>query len=475
MALRADFLWGGAVAAHQIEGGWQEGGKGISIADVMTAGDNVTKTPRRITDGVLEGENYPNHEASDFYHHYKEDIALLAEMGFKCFRTSIAWTRIFPKCDENEPNEEGLKFYDDLFDECLKYGIEPIVTLSHFEMPYYMAKHYGGFRNRKCIDFFVKFAKVCFERYKDKVKYWMTFNEINNQADPTPHHLVQEGAILAKDGEDLEYIMYQSAHYELVASALAVKAGHEINPDFKIGCMIAMCPVYPYSCKPEDVLAAQRFMQGKYWYTDVHVKGKYPSWLAKKYERKGWNMDITDEDLAILREGTVDYIAFSYYMSFAVEAKTDNPYYDYREADFVKNPHVKASDWGWQIDAMGLRYSLNWFADRFDVPLMIVENGFGAYDKVEEDGTIDDGYRIEYLGNHIKAMIDAVENEGIDLIGYTMWAPIDIVSASTGEMDKRYGFVYVDKNNAGEGTLGRSKKKSFEWYKEVIATNGANL
>lgn len=475
MSLRADFLWGGAVAAHQIEGGWQEGGKGISIADVMTAGDNVTKTPRRITDGVLEGENYPNHEASDFYHHYKEDIALLAEMGFKCFRTSIAWTRIFPNCDEEKPNEEGLKFYDDLFDECLKYGIEPIVTLSHFEMPYYMAKHYGGFRNRKCIDFFVKFAKACFERYKDKVKYWMTFNEINNQADPTPHHLVQEGAILAKDGEDLEYVMYQSAHYELVASALAVKAGHEINPDFKIGCMIAMCPVYPYSCKPEDVLAAQRFMQGKYWYTDVHVKGKYPSWVFKKFERKGWNLDITEDDLSILKSGVVDYIAFSYYMSFAVEAKQDNPYFDYREADFVKNPHVKASDWGWQIDAMGLRYSLNWFADRFDVPLMIVENGFGAYDKVEEDGMIDDTYRIEYLGNHIKAMIDAVENEGIDLIGYTMWAPIDIVSASTGEMDKRYGFVYVDKNNAGEGTLARSKKKSFEWYKKVIATNGANL
>lgn len=477
MALREDFLWGGAVAAHQIEGGWQEGGKGISIADVMTAGDNITKTPRRITDGVLPDENYPNHEASDFYHHYKEDIALLAEMGFKCFRTSIAWTRIFPRCDESEPNEEGLKFYDDLFDECLKYGIEPIVTLSHFEMPYYMAKHYGGFTNRKCIDFFVKFATACFERYKDKVKYWMTFNEINNQADPIPHHLVQEGGILpeACKGEDLEKIMYRSAHYELVASALAVKAGRKINPNFQIGCMIAMCPIYPNSCKPEDVLAAQRFMQGKYWYTDVHVKGKYPNWLPKKFARKSWDLDITNEDLAILKEGTVDYIAFSYYMSFVVEAKNDNPYYDYREADFVKNPHVKASDWGWQIDAMGLRYALNWFADRFDVPLMIVENGFGAYDKVEEDGSIDDSYRIEYLGNHIRAMMDAVENEGVDLVGYTMWAPIDIVSASTGEMDKRYGFIYVDKNNAGEGTLNRSKKKSFHWYKQVIATNGQNL
>ncbi len=474
MALRKDFLWGGAVAAHQIEGGWQEGGKGISIADVMTAGDNITKTPRRITDGVLEGENYPNHEASDFYHHYKEDIALLAEMGFKCFRTSIAWTRIFPKCDEDEPNEEGLKFYDDLFDECAKYGIEPIVTLSHFEMPYYMAKEYGGFRNRKCIDFFVKFAKVCFERYKDKVKYWMTFNEINNQADPTPHHLVQEGAILAVEGEDLERVMYQSAHYELVASALAVKAGHEINPDFMIGCMIAMCPIYPYSCKPEDVLASEKFMQGKYWYTDVHVKGKYPKWLNIKFARKGWELDITKEDLDILAEGKVDYIAFSYYMSYAVEAKDNNPHYDYTEKDFVRNQYLKASDWGWQIDAMGLRYAMNWFADRFDVPLMIVENGFGAYDKIE-DGMVHDDYRIEYLSNHIKAMMEGVNEDGIDLLGYTMWAPIDIVSASTGEMDKRYGFVYVDKNNQGEGTLARSRKKSFYWYKEAIATNGECL
>ena len=260
-----------------------------------------------------------------------------------------------------------------------------------------------------------------------------------------------------------------------MASALAVKAGHAINPDFMIGCMIAMCPIYPYSCKPVDVLAAEKFMQGKYFFTDVHVKGKYPNWVMKKFQRKGYNLDITEEDLAILAEGTVDYIAFSYYMSYAVEAKETNPHYDYTEYDYVRNHFLKASDWGWQIDATGLRYAMNWFADRFDVPLMIVENGFGAYDKVEDDGTVNDDYRVEYLGNHIKSMIECVEEDGIDLLGYTMWAPIDIVSASTGEMDKRYGFVYVDKNNAGEGTLARSKKKSFYWYKEVIATNGECL
>jgi len=475
MGLRKDFLWGGAVAAHQIEGGWNEGGKGPSIADVMTAGDNKTHTPRRITDGILEGENYPNHEASDFYHHYKEDIALMAEMGFKCFRTSIAWTRIFPRCDEETPNEEGLKFYDDVFDECLKYGIEPVVTLAHFEMPYTLAKEYGGFMNRKAIDFFVKYATVVFERYKHKVKYWMTFNEINNQAEPTPHHLIQEGALLVSNEDDLEYMMYQSAHFELVASAKAVKVAHEINPDMMVGCMIAMCPVYPASCKPNDIFAAQRFMQGKYWFTDVHAKGTYPRWLTTKWARKGWTFDITEEDLQILKEGIVDYIGFSYYMSFAVEAREDNPYYDYREGDFIRNTNLKASDWGWQIDPTGLRYALNWFTERFDQPMMIVENGFGAYDKIEEDGMIHDDYRIDYLRSHIKAMIESVEYEGTDLLGYTMWAPIDIVSASTGEMEKRYGFIYVDKDNEGNGTLERARKKSFYWYKRVIETNGEDL
>lgn len=475
MSLRKDFLWGGAVAAHQIEGGWQEGGKGISIADVMTAGDNVTGAPRRITDGVIEGENYPNHEATDFYHHYKEDIKLLAEMGFKAFRTSIAWTRIFPRGDEDTPNEAGLAFYDDLFDECHKYGIEPIVTLSHFELPWTIVKEYDGFKNRQVIDFFVKFAKVCFERYQYKVKYWMTFNEINNQADPIQHHILQEGGILLKEDDNPEEVMFQSAHYELVASALAVIEGHKINPDLQIGCMIAMNPIYPLTCKPEDNLAAQGAMHGKYWFADVHCKGRYPKYVFKKWERCGYNIDVTEEDLKILKEGTVDYIGFSYYMSFATGEREDNPYYDYSENYFTKNKYLKASDWGWQIDPSGLRWALNWFSDRYDLPMIIVENGFGAYDKKEADGSVDDSYRIDYLRSHIKAMIDAVNEEGVDLFGYTMWAPIDIVSASTGEFDKRYGFIYVDKNNKGEGTLERSKKKSFYWYKDVIATNGEKL
>ncbi len=475
MALRKDFLWGGAVAAHQLEGGWKEGGKGISVADVMTAGSVDKK--REITDGVIEGLNYPNHEAIDFYHRYKEDIALFAEMGFKCFRTSIAWTRIFPNGDEETPNEEGLKFYDDLFDECLKYGIEPVITLSHFELPYHLVTEYGGFRNRKCIDFFVRFAKVCFERYKNKVKYWMTFNEINNQANYVDDFApFTNSGIKYKEGENREFIMYQAAHYELVASAEAVRIGHEINPDFQIGCMIAMCPIYPATCKPEDIFMATSAMHKRYWFADVHIRGAYPKYMTKFFERKGYNLDITQEDLDILSKGCVDYIGFSYYMSFAVKHSEDNVHYDYDETkDLVRNEYVKASDWGWQIDPIGLRYALNWFYDKYELPMFIVENGFGAIDVKKEDGTVDDQPRIEYFRNHIKAMKDAVEEDGVDLMGYTPWGCIDLVSASTGEMKKRYGFIYVDKNNDGSGTLERSKKKSFDWYKKVIATNGEDL
>lgn len=474
-SLRKDFLWGGAVAAHQLEGGWNKDGKGVSVADVMTVGANGV--PREITNGVLQGKNYPNHEGIDFYTHYKEDIKLFAEMGFKCFRTSIAWTRIFPEGDESEPNELGLKFYDELFDECLKYGIEPVITLSHFEMPYHLVTEYGGWRNRKMIGFFVRFAEVCFTRYKDKVKYWMTFNEINNQANYNEDFApFTNSGIAYQAGENREKIMYQAAHYELVASALAVKIGHEINPDFQIGCMIAMCPIYPLSCKPEDMMMSVSAMHKRYWFTDVHVRGYYPAYLEKYFQRKGFNLDITVEDKLLLLEGCVDYIGFSYYMSFTTESKSDNPQYDYDESkDLVRNPYVQASDWGWQIDPVGLRYAMNWFYDRYQLPLFIVENGFGAIDQLNSDGTIDDDYRIDYLKAHIEAMKTAVEEDGIDLLGYTPWGCIDLVSAGTGEMKKRYGFIYVDKDNEGQGTLKRSKKKSFDWYKQVIATNGEQL
>lgn len=472
--LPKNFLWGGAVAAHQLEGAWQEDGKGVSVADVMTVGG--PEKARTITDGVVPGEYYPNHDGIDFYHRYKEDIALFKEMGFNSFLTSIAWTRIYPNGDETQPNEAGLQFYDDLFDELLRNGIEPVVTLSHFELPYHLVTEYGGFRNRKLIEFFVRFATTCFERYKNKVKYWMTFNEINNQAnfidDFAPF---TNSGLRYQPGDDREAIMYQAAHNELVASAEAVQIGHAINPTMQIGCMIAMGPIYPYSMNPEDVLLAQKAMEHNYFFADVHVHGDYPATLLKYWERKGITPEISAEDRQILKNGTVDYIGLSYYMSHAVKKDPARSFDDLDLKQVVKNNYLKASDWGWQIDPRGLRYALNWLTDRYRKPLFIVENGFGAYDKVEANGQIHDSYRINYLRAHIEQMKLAVTEDGVDLIGYLPWGPIDLVSAGTGEMDKRYGFIYVDKDNQGEGTLARSRKDSFFWYKQVIASNGENL
>ncbi|WP_125706574.1 6-phospho-beta-glucosidase [Lacticaseibacillus daqingensis] len=474
--LRKDFLWGGAVAAHQLEGGWQEGGKGVSVADVMTAGANGVD--RRITDGVVAGENYPNHEAIDFYHRYKEDVQLFKELGLKCFRTSIAWTRIFPNGDEDEPNEAGLQFYDDLFDELHRNGIEPVITLSHFEMPYHLVTEYGGWRDRRVIDFFVKFATTVFKRYKGKVHYWMTFNEINNQADASSTFaLFTNSGLLIKPGENAAAVMYQAAHYEVVASALAVQVGHQVDPANQIGAMIAMVPFYPASAKPEDVMKAERAMQSRYWFADVQCNGRYPAWLTNYQHAQGYDLDITLADLDVLQAGPVDYIGFSYYMSMAVQAQADEPAsYAYRDAnDIVANPHVARSDWGWQIDPVGLRYAMNWFTDRYRKPLFIVENGFGAIDQLTADHQVHDDYRVDYLRAHIEQFKLAVEVDGIDLIGYTPWGIIDLVSAGTGQMDKRYGVIYVDKNDAGTGTLARYKKDSYYWYQQVIATNGDDL
>lgn len=475
--LNKDFLWGGAVAANQFEGGWKEGGKGASVMDVMTAGAHGI--PRKITDIVKDGENYPNHEAIDFYHHYKEDIALFAEMGFKCFRTSIAWSRIFPKGDESVPNEEGLAFYDSMFDELLKYNIKPVITLSHFEMPLYLAKEYGGWLNRKVIDCFVRFAKVCFERYKEKVKYWMTFNEINNQMNYKNDTFgwSNSGVCFSKC-ENPEESMYQAAHNELVASALAVKAGHKINPKFKIGCMISMVPIYPFSCRPDDMMLSVQEMHARYFFTDIQCRGHYPSYAKKMFEKQGFQIQMEPEDERLLAEGTVDYIGFSYYMSNVVnsqEIKDVSNEVNATSPHTVQNPYIQVTKWGWGIDPIGLRYALNVLYERYEKPLFIVENGYGAIDKKLNDGTIDDTDRIMYMERHIQEMKKAVELDGVELMGYTPWGCIDLVSFTTGEMRKRYGFIYVDKDDNGEGTMERSRKKSFYWYKNVIKTNGENV
>ncbi|MGD6818004.1 6-phospho-beta-glucosidase BglA [Metabacillus sp. 113a] len=470
-----NFLWGGALAAHQFEGGWNEGGKGPSVVDVMTAGAHGV--PRKITDTIEENEFYPNHEAIDFYHHYKEDIALFSEMGLKCLRTSIAWSRIFPKGDEPEPNEEGLQFYDDVFDELLKYGIEPVITLSHFEMPLHLAREYGGFRNRKMVDFFAKFAEVCFKRYKNKVKYWMTFNEINNKMDVNnPLFLWTNSGVQVEPGENAKEIMYIAGHHELLASALAVAKGKEINPDFQIGAMVSHVPIYPYSSNPEDIMLAEETMRQRYFFPDVHVRGYYPSYALKEFEREGYQIPIKEGDDDILKNGTVDYLGFSYYMSTTVKSDVvqDNAgdIVNGGLPNGVENPYIKSSDWGWAIDPTGLRYTLNRFYDRYQIPLFIVENGFGAVDTVEADGSIHDDTRIDYLKSHIEAFEKAITYDGVDLMGYTPWGIIDIVSFTTGEMKKRYGMIYVDRDNEGNGTMKRLKKDSFYWYKKVMEDNG---
>ncbi|BES82922.1 6-phospho-beta-glucosidase [Pectobacterium araliae] len=475
--LPKDFLWGGAVAAHQVEGGWDQGGKGVSICDVLSGGAHGVD--RVITDGVQPGVSYPNHQAVEFYSHYKQDIALFAEMGFKCFRTSIAWTRIFPNGDELEPNEAGLQFYDDLFDELLKYNIEPVITLSHFEMPHHLVKQYGGWVNRKVVDFFVRYSEVVMKRYQSKVKYWMTFNEINNQRNwQYPLFGYCCSGVIFTDHDKPEQAMYQTLHHQFVASAKVVKLGHDINPDFKIGCMLALVPLYPWSCHPDDVMFAQEAMRERHLFGDVQLRGYYPSYILKEWARKGYQIDMHPEDEQTLRDGCTDYLGFSYYMSNAVQLAAKGRKTEDAIAGFdggVKNPHVKASEWGWQIDPVGLRYTLNSFYERYQKPMFIVENGFGAVDKVEADGSINDDYRIEYLKAHIDQMKKAVVEDGVELMGYTPWGCIDCVSFTTGQYSKRYGFIYVGKHDDGTGTFKRSKKKSFDWYKNVISSNGAEL
>ena len=468
-SLKDDFLWGGAVAANQCEGAYDINGKGLSTADVTTAGG--IGIPRKQTNGVLAGSYYPSHKAIDFYHRFREDIALFAEMGFKCFRTSINWSRIFPNGDEDEPNEAGLKFYDDLFDECLKYNIKPVVTISHYETPLNLVKKYGSWRNRRLVDFYVNFCNTIFKRYKDKVTHWMTFNEIN----VILLHPAMTSGILIKPEEDFDSVVYQAAHHQLIASAMAVKLGHEINPRFKIGMMMLYPTFYAESCNPEDQLMAMKAIDTHYYFSDVQVRGYYSAKAHRILAAKNISLEKLPGDDKLLEEGTVDYIAFSYYNSNIATARADAEFTGGNMLNAVKNPHLKESDWGWSVDPTGLRIALNNLYDRYQIPVFIVENGLGAVDKVEPDGSIHDSYRIEYLKSHIQAVKAAVLEDGVDCMGYLPWGCIDLVSAGTGEMKKRYGFIHVDRDDNGEGSLKRSRKDSFFWYKRCIESNGRDI
>ncbi len=476
-SFRKDFLWGGATAANQYEGAWNIDGKGPSVSDMCTNGSHTT--PKRITKELEENTLYPSREATDFYHHYKEDIALFAQMGFKTFRLSIAWTRIFPTGMEKEPNEAGLMFYDKVFEECLKYGIEPLVTISHYEMPYALVEKCNGWEGRECIDYFLHYCEVVFDRYKNKVKYWLTFNEINAGTMPLGN-VLSLGTIKGYVGPitqvpDNPQARFQGLHHQFVASAKAVKLAHEAYPQFKMGNMICFITMYPYTCNPDDILEAQKNMQMMNWFcSDIQVRGAYPYYAQRYFEEKGIEISMEEGDAKLLKEGCVDFYTFSYYMSNCVAKNSEDAKSTGNIAGGLKNPYLKASDWGWQIDPKGLRYTLNEIYARYEIPLMVVENGLGAYDKVEEDGSINDSYRIDYLREHIVEMKEAVK-DGVELLGYTPWGCIDLVSASTGEMAKRYGFIFVDKYDDGTGTLARKKKSSFDWYKNVITTNGEIL
>ncbi|CAI3479555.1 family 1 glycosylhydrolase [Enterococcus cecorum] len=487
MGFPKDFLWGGATAANQYEGGYLSGGKGLAVADVISGGTKtqVRKILIELADGtkkwiprweeiptdakpiIDENTYYPSHQAVDFYHHYKEDIRLMGEMGFKVFRMSINWSRIFPNGDDVCPNEEGLQFYEAVFAECKKYQIEPLVTINHFDLPLNIALKYGGWYSRKTINMFLDYCKTIFERYQHQVKYWLTFNEINFLRDYSTLGITE-----ASDYNKQQ----QSIFHVLLASAKAVQLGHQINPEFKIGAMIANILFYPQSCNPEDVLEEMKVSREfKDFYYDVQCRGSYPNYKLKEFKRNHFKLEKLPGDEEELQNGTVDFISISYYNSAVIaKQKGDAEKSSGNQLGGIKNPYLEESEWGWPIDPIGLRIVLNRLYDKYRLPLMIVENGLGAIDKIK-NGTIDDDYRIDYLRRHILQMKEAIEYDGVELWGYTPWGCIDLVSAGTGEMDKRYGFVYVDKDNSGKGTLSRTKKKSFDWYKQVIASNGESL
>ncbi|MCY7156867.1 family 1 glycosylhydrolase [Streptococcus gallolyticus subsp. gallolyticus] len=479
------FLWGGATADFQYEGGFDEGGRGLLSHDYETYGsqENPRHHTMQMPDGsiinprssffyadpvpkeaqpvFLEDEYYPSHRAVDFYHHYKEDIALMAGMGFNVFRFSICWSRIFPTGEEETPNEEGLAFYDDVINEMAKYGMEPLITICHDELPMHLALKYDGWSSRHVIDCYVKYCKTLFERYGDRCRYWLTFNEINAVRGFGPCGTRQS------EGQD----RYQAAHHMFVASARAVKLGHKMMPNSQFGAMYAMSELYPATCKPEDVFHRLQERRENWYFIDIMGRGYYPRYAKEIWRRRGVKEIVfAADDEELLREGQLDFISFSYYRSNTTKAGDD-----WFNVGGSTNPYLKETPWGWPVDPLGLRHVMNEIYDRIQKPIFIVENGMGAIDELDENGIVQDDYRIDYLRDHLQAMADAIIIDGVECLGYTMWGPVDLVSLSTGEMKKRYGFIYVDMDDKGNGSLKRTPKKSYAWMKEIIASNGAKL
>ncbi|MDI9591411.1 MAG: family 1 glycosylhydrolase [Acidobacteriota bacterium] len=480
MGFKQGFLWGGATAANQCEGAWNEDGKGISVADMMAAGSHTT--PRHIGLTRVDGLAYPYDWGSDCYHRYKEDIALFAEMGFKAYRMSIAWTRIFPNGDDAEPNEAGLVHYEDVFRELRAHGIEPVVTLSHNEMPLHLVTAYRGWTDKRTIGFFVRYCETVFERYRDLVRYWIPFNEVNNLLLPLGGFI--QGGILherteafAHEVDDDPAERLGALNNVLAANARAVLAGRRVNPEFRFGTMICHITQYPRTCDPADQLLVQEDdLFRNCMCSDVMLRGTYPYYAWTHFRRHGISFELSDAERHDLAAGVCDFYTFSYYQSICQTTRTEE-FSDQTSGNImggVRNPYLELTEWDWPIDPVGLRYTLNKVYDRYRVPVMITENGLGAVDTVEADGSIHDPYRIKYMRRHIEEMAKAVD-DGVDLIGYTPWGCIDLVSVSTGEMRKRYGFIYVDADDEGHGTFDRTRKDSFWWYQRVIASNGSEL
>lgn len=474
MAFPKGFLWGGAIAANQAEGGYNEGGRGLEDCDMLPNGPDrfLVLSGQKELDESDQEHFFPARFGIDFYHRYKQDIKLLAEMGFKVFRLSISWSRIFPKGDEETPNEAGLAFYEDVFKECKKYHIEPLVTLTHFACPTHLIKTYGGWRNREMVTFYRRYCRTVMNRYKGLVKYWLTFNEMNMAL-----VIPASAGVKFYPEDNFNQVKYQVLHHQLLACAEAISAAHEISNEFEIGCMLMSALTYGYTCAPEDQWKVMQKDHKNFALFDVQVRGYYPSYYMKMMERDNVQLEISDDDRKFLKENTVDFVSFSYYNTSCESAnpETLKNLTDGNGYRGIKNPYLPVSEWGWTIDPLGLRILLNQIYDRYQKPIFIVENGLGALDKINDDGTIDDDYRIDYLRRHIQTMKAAIEEDGVDIMGYTVWGCIDIISAGTGEMKKRYGMIYVDLDDDGKGTLERKKKKSFEWYKKVISSNGEDL
>ena len=475
MKLRKDFLWGGSIAAHQCEGAWNVDGKGIGIMDLVTSGSY--EVPREICKDIEEGKRYPSHDGIDFYHRFKEDIALFGEMGFKALRISIDWSRIYPNGDDEEPNKRGIEYYQSVVDELIKNGIEPIVTLYHFEMPVNLVRKYGSWTNRKVIDFYLKYCKTMFEALKGKVKYWVTFNEMNHidpQTEASDIFTYIIAGLKFSEMVEKKQTLATIGYNMTLAGVKAVELAHEIDPNNKVGCVFGLTPVYPINCNPVNVMNAFKEMDRDFYQIDAMCNGCFPKYKLKEYKDSDIQLEISNEDKESFYNGKLDFIGLNYYSTSVAHYEGDD---SGEETLFggVQNPYLEKSKWGWSIDPIGLRYLLNYVYRRYELPIIVSENGLGAMDKVEADGSINDDYRIDYLNQHLIQLKKAAEEDGVECFGYLMWGPIDLVSATTGEMKKRYGFIYVDKQDDGTGDYSRKKKKSFDWYKEVIESNGESL